>query len=249
MSLLMRKMFVGLFASLCLAQPVMAVDVLDENTETVSAGSKKLTEEEHQLLKEERFEKLENGEEDERGSLQTNGMYLTTHPMASHGIIKVSPYYDRVVLNDGSVWEVCYDRDRSILSRWSSWNDQVTISPAGYFDPTDYVLVSQRTGETVCVSLVEMEVVVGDPYYNGQRLWISTMDYLYDYGCGCYFYQILLSDGSVWEVSTRDSARCSYMFPGDVVFVGVDEGVFAPTHNILIHFNSLEYVHADCVTR
>lgn len=219
-------------------------DIQDDAT--LVAGSKKLPEEERSAIKQKRSESTE---EDVRGEVITNDMYLTTHPAASHGIIKATPYYDRVYLNDGSIWQVYYDMDRSVISNWMYYNDQVIVCPASIFDPTDYILVSQRTYETVCVNLSEMEVLIGDPYYMGQRLWISHVDYFYDIVYGRFFYNLILSDGSAWEVSTSDDFLCVYFRPGDVVFVGVDESFNSPTYNILIHFNTLEYVHADCVAK
>ena len=230
--------------------PLLATGQSQEKTaneETRAAGSEKLSEEEHEAIKKKRTEQTD--EEDPRGELVTNDMYMTTHPAASHGIFKVSPFLDKVYLNDGSIWQVYYDADRSVISRWISSNDQIIVSPSSFFDPTDFILVSQRTYEVVCVKLVEMEIIPSDPYYMGQRLWINQVDYIYDALCGCYFYRIVLNDGSIWEVSSRDSFLCAYFRPGDVVFVGVDESFGSPTYNILIHFNTLEYVHADCVAK
>lgn len=227
-----------------IASPIFSEDI---GNQTISAGSKKLEQDQHQAIKQKRVEQA--GEENERGEMVENGMYLTTHPMASHGIYKASALFDRVELNDGSIWQVHFTSDWSVVSRWMYFNDQVIITPGTIFDATDYLLVSQRTGEVVAVSLVEMEVILGDASFMGQRLWINSIDYVYDIFCGCYFYQVRLNDGSVWEVDTHDNYIASFMFPGDVVFVGVDETLGAPTYNILVHFNSLEYVHADCVAR
>lgn len=139
--------------------------------------------------------------------------------------------------------------DWDVVKRWMYYNDQVIICPGTIFDATDYLLVSQRTGEIVPVNLLEIEVLPKDPGFMGQRLWIHSINYLYDIFNFCYYYEIQLNDGSIWEVSSRDEHLCSYMFPGDVVFIGVDESLGSPTYNILLHFNTLEYVHADCVAR
>lgn len=218
-----------------------------ENSQTIQAGSKKLEDEEHLVLKKKRVE--EESKENERGKMVSNGMYLTTHPMAAHGIYKTIPFMNRLELTDGSIWQVIYPYDLDTIHHWMYSQDQVIICPGTLFDAGDYLLVSQRTGEVIPVNLVEMEVIIGDPYFRGQRLWIERMDYLYDLICGCYYYEIRLNDGSCWEVDARDHYLCSLMYPGDVVFIGVDERLNAPTYNILVHFNTLEYVHADCVAR
>jgi len=227
-------------------QPLNANEIKNEK-QNIVAGSKKLSLEEHQILKQKRQDQVD--EENERGELVSNGMYLTTHPMASHGIYKVSALYDTIELNDGSIWCVYFYTDQEVISRWAYHNDQVIICPGTIFDITDYLLISQRTGEVVPVDLKEIEVIIDDPYFMGQRLWINHIDYAYDIVYGCFYYKIRLNDGSIWEVCTRDNAIASLMFPGDIVFVGVDENLGAPTYNILVHFNSLEYVHADCIVR
>lgn len=215
-----------------------------EETQTLQAGTKKLDAEQHMALKQKR---AEQAKEDERGELVTNGMYLTTHPMASHGIYKASAFFDTVELNDGSIWKVWFASDWDVIRRWMYFNDQVIICPGTIFDATDYLLVSQRTGEVVAVNLAELEVLPYDPYFMGQRLWISSIQYVSSLFGG--YYEIQLNDGSIWEVSSRDHVFCSLMYPGDIVFIGVDETLGSPTYNVLIHFNSLEYVHADCVAR
>lgn len=245
----MNKLFLKfascLIGTALLMNPIFSEHIQAENIQL--AGSKKLDAEQHTSIKHERV--AQANEESERGELVTNGMYLTTHPMASHGIYKASPLFDKVELNDGSIWQVWFTSDWSVVSRWMYFNDQVIVCPASIFDATDYLLISQRTGEVVGVNLVEMEMIVGDPYFMGQRLWITHMNYVYDVICSCYYYEIYLNDGSLWEVSSRDSYLCSLMVPGDVVIIGVDETLGSPTYNILVHFNSLEYVHADCVAR
>jgi hypothetical protein len=247
MKKMMLKLASGILLIALITASTYAEDGQDQDQQTVSAGSKKLDDEQHLAIKQKRAEEAK--EENARGEMVTNGMYLTTHPMASHGVYKTSALFDVVELNDGSVWNVWYSADRSVVGRWQYMNDQVIICPGTLFDPTDYLLVSQRTGEQVPVKLVEMEIIAGDPTFHGQRLWIYSMNYIFDLACNCFYYEIRLNDGSLWEVDTRDSYLCSYMNPGDVVIVGVDEKFGASTYNILIHFNSLEYVHADCATR
>jgi hypothetical protein len=243
MKKLSLKLFTCLLGAFLITNHCFASET--EEIEIIAAGSKQLCEEEHLALKQKRADDADK--ESERGELVNNAMYITTHPLAAHGIYKISTTLDKVILNDGSIWKIYYYSDRAIINRWTSCNDQVIITPTSIFSPTDYQLVSQRTGESVYVSLTEIEVIPGDPYFRGQRLFVHSMDYLYDSSCGCYFYAIRLSDGTLWEVDTRDNAFCSLIYPGDIVFVGVDESVLSPTHNILVHFNSLEYVHADCV--
>lgn len=245
-SLIKKLMSVALVVSF-LVVPCYGEEDTGNEKQTVSAGSKKLSEEERVALKQKRAEVAEQG--NERGELVSNDMYMTTHPMAGHGIYKTSPLGDRIELNDGSIWQVWFSSDWEVVRRWMYWNDQVIICPGTFFDAADYLLVSQRTGEVVPVNLVEIEVIVGDPYFMGQRLWIERVDYIFDMVCGCYFYEIRLNDGSYWEVDTRDTYIASLMCPGDIVFVGVDEHFGSPSYNILVHFNTLEYVHADCVAR
>lgn len=237
------KLAYAAFIFSLLIQPLSSEE--QQTKETIAAGSKKLTQEEHQAIKQKRVEDAKEG--NERDELVTSAIYLTTHPMASHGVYKT--YFDRIELNDGSIWQVYYLSDRDVVNRWMYFNDQVIIRPGTIFDATDFQLVSQRTGEIVPVNLVEMDVIIGDPYFMRQRLWIDRINYIYDTACCCFYYEIRLNDGSIWETDSHDNYLASLMYPGDVVFVGVDESFGSPTYNILVHFNSLEYVHADCVAR
>lgn len=247
----MKKIVLKIMASVLgialIAAPIYSEELISQEQQSLPAGTKKLDAGQHAAIKQKRIE--QTNEENPRGEMVSNGMYLTTHPMASHGIYKASSLFDRVELNDGSIWQVWFTSDWSVVSRWMQYNDQVIICPGTIFDATDYLLVSQRTGEVVAVNLMEMEVIPSDPYFMGQRLWINNINYLYDVMCGCYYYEIILNDGSIWEADSRDSHLCSYMFPGDVVLIGVDQSIGTPSYNILVHFNSLEYVHADCVAR
>lgn len=243
----MLKLAGCLFGIALITTPLFSEEIKDYAQQTVPAGSTKLDTEQHLAVKQKRLDQA--AEIDERGELVTNSMYLTTHPMASHGIYKASALFDRVELNDGSIWQVWFSSDWDVIKRWMYFNDQVIICPGTIFDAADYLLVSQRTGEVVAVNLIEMEEIIGDPYFMGQRLWINSINYVYDPIYVIYYYEIRLNDGSIWEVNSRDAYLCSYMYPGDVVFIGVDEALGSPTYNILVHFNSLEYVHADCVAR
>lgn len=239
-----------------IANPIFSEETINTD-QMISAGSKKLETEQHYAISKNRFEmqseKQDTQPQNEKVAKGLNGpsakAYLTTHPMAAHGIYKASLFYDQVELNDGSIWQVWFDSDRSVVSRWMYFNDQVTIWPGSIFDATNYLLESQRTGEVVAVNLIGMEEIIGDPYFMGQRLWINSIDLVYDFIFGDFYYQIQLNDGSIWEVDTYDNYLCSLMYPGDVVFVGVDDTFGSPTYNILIHFNTLEYVHADCTAR
>ncbi|QLH35461.1 MAG: hypothetical protein HWD61_04310 [Parachlamydiaceae bacterium] len=226
-----------------------------------SCRQQKLDQEQHFIISKNRFEKLSVEEKNKEADTKSANVtkvkrasasakaYLTTHPMAAHGIYKASLFYDQIELNDGSIWQVYYASDRSIVSRWMLLNDQVIIRPGTIFDATDYLLVSQRTGESIAVDLIGMEEIIGDPSFMGQRLWIHNIDLIYDYFFDVFYYQIVLNDGSIWELDSYDNYIGSYMYPGDVVFVGVDNTFGSPTYNILIHFNTLEYVHADCIIR
>lgn len=245
---LMLKLVSCFFGMALIANPIFSEETTkDEEQQTLIAGTKKLDNEQHEAIKQKRLEQAD--EENERDEMVSNGMYFTKHPSASHGIYKTSSLFDRVELNDGSIWNVRFISDWGVVSRWMQYNDQVIICPGTIFDATDYLLVSQRTGEVVSVDLVELEVIIGDPYFKGQRLWINKIDYVYDVICGCFYYEIRLNDGSIWEIDTHDTYLGSCMLPGDVVLIGVDESLSSPTYNILVHFNSLEYVHADCVVR
>ena len=225
---------------------VSSEEPINSAKKTLEAGTTMLSAEKHLDIKQSR---LEQSTQENPRAKQVNKMYLTTHPLASHGVYKTIPPYNRVELSDGSIWHVWYSSHWETVNRWKYYNDQVIICPGTFFDPTDYILVSQRTGEVVPVNLIEMEVVFGDPYFKGQRVWIEHINYMFDLACGCYYYEIILNDGSVWEVDYRDDYLASFMQPGDVIIMGVDESFGSSTYNILINFNTLEYVHADCVAR
>lgn len=165
------------------------------------------------------------------------GPFFTTHPGALHYVQAVTlPFGDPVQLEDGSIWGV-YSGDGYKTLNWLM-TDNILITPNRHpvwYSIYPYCLLNQQTGVTV------QATPSAGPWFNGYYThWIYSIDY---YNC-----QVLLNDGSIWNVPFCDSWILNSYLPGDYVTMGFNDspgnGLGA---NILINFNTLQYVYSNCI--
>lgn len=170
----------------------------------------------------------------------TNGAYyFTSHEGAIHTAYSVSEFREKIKLNDGTIWSVSFS-DRWKLIDWLITDGIFILPKHSFFSIYNYVLVNQRTGDYVDVNLCELEVLTYDPTYYGNRKWIIDIDYFGNY--------ITLNDYSVWDITFDDDSIMKYWRIGDVVTIGINDGWDSTLNpNLLIHFDSLNYVRADCL--
>lgn len=201
----------------------------DPSEEILSARKKCLQEIENTVLD-------QSGDEINE-QVKAKATYLTTHPGALHYVTAVTyPYGDPVQLEDGSIWSISTSDSYKTLN-WLT-TDNILIVPNRnpvWYTIYPYCLLNQQTGVSV------QATPTSSPWFNGYySRWIYSIDY---YNC-----QVLLNDGSVWNVPFCDSWILSGYLPGDYVTMGFNDspgnGLGA---NILINFNTLQYVYSNCI--
>ena len=133
---------------------------------------------------------------------------LDVEDLASHYIKDIGKNGCRVVLRDGSAWNV-QGYDKAIVSEWMKEDEiQIYASSKLFVGKYQYKLYNTLTGEEVRVQLVE------GPYVGGRRThYIADIDYYDDI--------VELDDGTEWEI--RDVSSWDI---GQVVIIGSHEPWF-----------------------
>jgi hypothetical protein len=148
---------------------------------------------------------------------------------AEHYIHGISYYGEQVELEDGSVWKVnCCDRYK--VSAWDG-RDPITITQnTSWFSSYNYRLINQFTG-----SSVEANLYLG-PVVNGiYTHYINWIDY-----CGA----VILTDGSQWQISSRDLSVFRCWAYDDTIIIGTNSGWDGSYNAILINVTMNNYVRA-----
>lgn len=230
----MKKLGLLICASLTLFYGLSAEEEKCEQASTfISAGERADPETEQQE------EKEPNQDEQPSEELLPMAVYHTSHPGALHTTFKNWNYGEKIELNDGSIWAV------SLFDQWkvNAWlaSDIILVKlNHSFLSSHRYELVNQSTGDYVDVDLVELEVLPYDASFYGQRAWVVAIDYLANI--------VTLQDGSVWTVSFSDDSILRTWRVGDVVILGVNDcwdSTLRP--NLLINFNTLSHIKANCV--
>lgn len=188
-------------------------------------------------LEEGLFEDKDGSAPEKAQNVTEKAAFLTTHPGALHFVTAVTlPYGDPVQLEDGSIWSL-YTGDNYKTLNWLT-TDNILIIPNRnpvWYSIYPYCLLNQQTGVSVQAS------PCAAPWYNGFfSRWIYSIDY---YNC-----QLLLNDGSIWNVPYSDSWILNGFLPGDYVIMGFNDFPGnGQGSNILINFSTLQYVYSSCI--
>jgi len=160
--------------------------------------------------------------------------YTTSHAGAYHQPIAVTPFGDKVELEDGSIWAV-QSGDHYKTLNWLG-SDLITITANhNWFSNYEFILTNQNTGVSVAVVLV-----LGPVYNGGHTHWVVAIDYFFD--------QVQLEDGSVWSIVGLDDSILKKWLVNDTVIMGINDGNWSTSNpNILINVNTLGYVRANCL--
>lgn len=235
----MRKIGLLLLSLSLLNYPLYGIEeskANDVESEFIQAGDRAVDQEEQMLEKEKRAQKDEEYKEE---GMVAQSVYYTSHPAAYHTFYRNWDYGMKVELNDGSIWSVA-SKDQWKVNTWYSTDIILIKQNFSFFSPYDYELVNQRCGDRVDVNLLELEILPYDSTFFGQRSWVISIDYFNNI--------VTLQDGSVWTVSFDDDSTLATWRLGDVVIIGVNDGwdnTIRP--NLLINFNTLNDVRANCV--
>lgn len=238
-----------LLAGVMLISCAFAEDQASEPTkqEQIQPGTRMMAHAEMVKIQEERAAQMAQAEEEApaeetaestsafdapKGAFQA-GIYSTSHMGAFHNPVLVSLLGDQVHLEDGSIWNV-YSGDSYKTLNWFT-SDQIVITPNHeLFSSYLFKMTNQQTGVTV-----KCNMQLG-PFYNGiYTYWIYAINY--------YTQEIVLNDGSVWDVSSFDSSVFNQFLVNDTVIIGINDGFLSLTKpNILINVNILNWVRANC---
>ncbi len=164
-------------------------------------------------------------------TLQARSLHFTTHPAAFQSIATISFFNDSIEIQDGSIWSVPF-ADRYIVSHWFP-GDVIVVTPNhNLFSPYRFRMTNQNTYEGI-----DVDLNLGPFYMGAYTYQISALN--------DYTHQIILNDGSLWNISALDASIMAHWHGGDVVIIGVNDGLFsASLPNILINVHTLEYVEA-----
>lgn len=156
----------------------------------------------------------------------------TSHPGAYHRIYDMTFMGDLIELDDGSIWEVCFDD----LYKSSYWrlDEKIVITPNhNWFSSHEFVLTNKVTGEAVEVDLVRESTEHLESRY------ILAIDYKY--------HTLFLDDLSTWDISAFDDAIMREWRVKHSIIIGVNDGWMSTTRpNILINGHTRTYARGVC---
>jgi hypothetical protein len=159
--------------------------------------------------------------------------YATSHMGTFYNPVFVSFLGDQLQLHDGSIWSIYYNDAYKTLN-WIT-SDLLVITPNHeMFSSYLFKITNQQTGVTV-----KCNMQLG-PIYNGlYTYWIYSINY--------FTQELILNDGSVWDISSFDSSIFDKWIVGDTIMMGINDGFLSSFNpNILINVNMLNWVRARC---
>ncbi len=173
--------------------------------------------------KEENFELKSIVQPEEKSS------YLRGYDNAMHWATACSFDGSIVEIEDGSQFSVSYFDSWKTIGWLSS--DVLVITPnSSLFSLYDYEIHNLTTWE-----VVECDLFAGPYLYSPYRLWIAGIDYLMD--------EVLLCDGTLWDISILDWNVLSSWYVGDSIIIGVNDSFINPY--ILINVETDNYATAS----
>ena len=147
-----------------------------------------------------------------------------------HIISKIAKSGGLIRIEDGSLWEVTSGYEK-IAQQWRP-QDTIIITPNPYYYPrSSYAMRNLTTGTLALVDLSLGPVINGN-YVTRQIAEINTEQGL-----------VLLSDGTSWLVSHKDTYALSKWEERDYIIIGVNNG--SHYRNILINVTANRYVAAE----
>lgn len=176
---------------------------------------------------------LEQQEREERDMGYFTDSPLGFYPPATRYIAEISPYTDTIRLDDGSLWRT-NPSNRSDLFRWAV-NDMVVISQNTSWFSSFRFRLTNRTAQSYAQAELSLGPILGgalthraiavDPF-NGQ---------------------IILENGSRWEIAYADNSVFSQWLINDTIMIGMNRSWFSSGDFILIDVESNSFVRANLV--
>lgn len=160
-------------------------------------------------------------------------VFYTSHEGAYHRPIAVTIFGEQVTLEDGSIWTVSsWDQWKTL--DWLTTDTILVMQNKWLFSSYKFMLVNQNTGKEI-----ECNLTLGPIYLGAYTHWIVAIDYL-----NC---EVLLEDGSVWQVDPFDYTIMKSWMIHDTVIIGINESSCVYHPNILINVNMLNYSCGICI--
>ncbi|MBT3394160.1 MAG: carbohydrate porin [Waddliaceae bacterium] len=226
---MMKKVFYS-FAVLSLTMASLTAEDSNNNNkeERVNASERRLNYNESIANKEKRAQQEEMNSDDENSVPRVVEKRVLSYPRgyqaSQHWPLSVSASGDYIDFEDGSGWSVCY-MDAYMALNWLA-SDIVYIAPhRDFFSIYDYRLCNVTTGQEVRANFD-----VGPLIYGEFTLTIVDID--------SYDNTIVLSDGTIWNISAFDSYRMGDWIVGDAVIIGVNDFGFLAISEPYILINS-----------
>ena len=231
------------FAALFLTTTVLTAAVEQEQTTRIPLGERMRSKVERLQTQEARAERAAEQEETEEAPMlaaveeESEGrearalFYSTSHEGVFQAPVSITLLGDEIELLDGSLWYI-RPADRFKTIDWLVTDTIVLMQNTSWLSSYDFVMVNLNTGDHV-----EVDMTMG-PYYAGiYTYYIVAIDYFSD--------EILLNDGSVWDISLFDNI--GHWTVNDTVIIGINDAFSLFNQNILINVNTLDYVEANCI--
>jgi hypothetical protein len=154
------------------------------------------------------------------------------YPPASHWISELSALSDTLVMEDGSIWHI-NSSDRNTLSWWKV-SDPIVVTQSGWFSSYKFKIVNKSTNTSVDASLSLGPLLGGQ--YTHKIVGI-------DYGRG----EILLANGSRWNISYNDRTLLNEWLLNDTIIVGINTRWFSSGEFILIDVEMNNHIKANLI--
>lgn len=160
-------------------------------------------------------------------------VYYTSHEGAYHRPIAVTIFGEQVTLEDGSIWTVSsWDQWKTL--DWYTTDTILVMQNKWLFSSYKFMLVNQNTGKEV-----ECNLTLGPIYSGAYTHWIVAIDY--------YNFEVILEDGSIWQIDPFDYSVMKKWLVNDTIIVGVNEASCVYHPNILINVNMVNYSCGICL--
>lgn len=174
-----------------------------------------------------------NEEREEREQSYFTDSPLGFYPPATHFIAEISPYTDTIRLEDGSLWRT-NSSHRDELLRWAA-NDMIVISQNTSWFSSFRFRLTNRTTQSYVHAEISLGPVLGGAYTH-KAIAVDP-----------YNGQIILQNGSRWEIAYADSATFSKWLINDTIMIGMNRSWFSTGDFILIDVESNSFVRANLI--
>lgn len=154
-------------------------------------------------------------------------------PISARIVAEVSPNTDTIQLDDGSIWRI-NSTNRSDLFLWKI-NDLVVISQNTSWFSSYRFSISNKTANSTVQAEITLGPILGGP--NTHRA--VSVDSFHG--------QLILDNGSVWEIAYADSSLFAGWLANDTIMIGKNRSWLSSGDFILIDIENNNFVRANLI--